>query len=94
VNTFLEVFFAFVAGGFTLWGLLELRRYLDHRAGRNERSEREWLKAHGVQLQQAAARLSKPHVGPPPVQRPTAPPWPYDGRHAWPEDAPGDPKGY
>jgi hypothetical protein len=114
VSTFLEVFFAFVAGGVTLWGLLELRRYLDRRrearAYNGERTAHESLKAMSTQLQQAAARLSKPHVGPPPTQvspqgwgnwppPPPAPPWPYGGKHeetsAIPQaQPPNDPKAY
>jgi hypothetical protein len=96
VNTFLEVFFSFVSGGITLWGLLQVEKYLKRRrepAG--ERTAQEGLRAMSTQLQQAAARLAKPNVAqapspphpapkqwnwPPPV--PPQSPWPhYGARH-------------
>lgn len=96
MNTFLEVFFAFVAGGITLWGLLQVEKYLKRRRDNpaGERTAHEWLKAQATQLQQAAARLSKPHVAPTPTHLPPphptsqwmppplAPPlpWPYTGK--------------
>ena len=93
MNTFLEVFFAFVAGGLTLWGLLQVEKYLKRRrepAG--ERTAHEWLKAQGTQLQQAAARLSKPHVAPSPTHLP--PPHPHTGRGNWPQPLPEAPWPY
>jgi hypothetical protein len=101
VSTFLEVFFAFISGGITLWGLLQVEKYLKrHREaldyGTGERTAHEFLKTQATQLQQAAARLSKPHVAPPatfpPPPHPTTgwgtwpaptpePPWPYGGKH-------------
>jgi hypothetical protein len=87
VNTFLEVFFSFVAGGITLWGLLQVEKHLKRRrepAG--ERTAQEWLKAQGTQLQQAAARLSRPTVAPTPA--PLPPPHPQAGWGNWPPPVP------
>lgn len=103
MSTFLEVFFSFVAGGITLWGLLQVEKHLKRRRREpaGERTAHESLKAMSTQLQQAAARLSKPTVGPPPTQLAPPPaareptPWPHGdffGHVA--DEAPNDPKAY
>jgi hypothetical protein len=94
VNTFLEVFFSFVAGGITLWGLLVV-----HERVKQRRGDRAWLRDKGVQqnaytglramgtkLEQTASRLSKPHVAPPPA--PLPPPHPQAGWGNWPPPVP------
>jgi hypothetical protein len=91
VSTFLEVFFAFISGGIILWGLLQVEKYLKRRReardyGTGERTAHEGLKAMSTQLQQAAARLSKPHVGPTPTHLP--PPHPAPNRWTWPPPIP------
>jgi hypothetical protein len=94
VSTFLEVLFAFVAGGITLWGLLQVEKYLNRRRREpaGERTAHEFLKAQGTQLQQAAARLSKPTVGPTPA--PLPPPHPQAGWGDWPQPPPTPPWPY
>jgi hypothetical protein len=89
VSTFLEVFFAFISGGITLWGLLQVEKYLKRRRDEpaGERTAHEFLKAQATQLQQAAARLSKPHVAPPATFSP--PPHPTTGWGNWPPPVPG-----